>query len=215
MRILSHRGFWREAPEKNKSVAFAYSFSLGFGAETDVRDFCGELVISHDIPDGDEIRLQEFLELAESAQGSEKLPLALNIKADGLAQKVCEEIYGFPNLDVFVFDMAVPDTPSYFAAGLPVFTRMSEVEQNPVWIEQSSGVWLDSFDSEWYDLSVLSNLLSTGKKVCLVSPELHGRAHVSCWEGISELRDHPRLMICTDFPLEANKYFNTEALNEN
>ena len=50
MKILSHRGFWREVAEKNKLVAFDYSFSLGFGTETDVRDFGGELVISHDIP---------------------------------------------------------------------------------------------------------------------------------------------------------------------
>jgi hypothetical protein len=211
MKILSHRGFWREAAEKNNLVAFAYSFSLGFGTETDVRDFGGELVISHDIPNGEEMRFQDFLELAESSQGSEKLPLALNIKADGLAQKVYEELSRFPNLDAFLFDMAVPDMRAYFSIGLPVFTRMSEVEQDPVWIEQSTGVWLDLFDWEWYDSNVISRILSSGKKVCLVSPELHGRSHLPFWESISELRHHPQLMICTDFPLEAKNYFSRES----
>ena len=210
MQILSHRGFWREATEKNKLIAFNHSFTLGFGTETDVRDFGGELVISHDIPDGEEMRLLDFLELAESFKGSEKLPLALNIKADGLAKKIYEELSQFPNLDAFVFDMAVPDTLSYFGAGLPVFTRMSEVELDPVWIEKSTGVWLDSFNSDWYDPNLLSKLLASGKKVCLVSPELHGRAHLPLWESISELKDHRQLMICTDFPLEAKDYVSIE-----
>jgi len=210
MEILSHRGFWREAAEKNKLVAFTYSFSLGFGTETDVRDFDGELVISHDIPNGEEMRFRDFLELAELSQCDEKLPLALNIKADGLAQEISEELSRFPNLEVFFFDMAVPDMRAYFSTGLPVFTRMSEVELDPVWIEQSTGVWLDSFDSDWFDSNVILRILASGKAVCLVSPELHGRAHLPLWESISELKDHPRLMICTDFPLEAKSYFRTE-----
>ena len=141
-------------------------------------------------------------------QGDEKLPLALNIKADGLAHKLHEEVSHFSNLDVFVFDMSVPDTRSYFSVGLPVFTRMSEVELDPVWIEHATGIWLDIFDSDWYDLKTLSKLLSTGKKVCLVSPELHGRAHLPFWESILGLKDHPQLMICTDFPIEAKNFLN-------
>jgi len=210
MQILSHRGFWKEASEKNKLKAFNNSFSLGYGTETDIRDFDGDLVISHDIPCGEEMRFLDFLELAETFNGGTKLPLALNIKADGLAQKIYEELSQFPSLDVFFFDMAVPDMLSYFTSGLPVFTRMSEVEMDPVWIEKSAGIWLDAFNSEWYCLDLLFKLFASGKKVCLVSPELHGRAHLSLWESILELKDHPQLMICTDFPLEANDYFRTE-----
>lgn len=208
MKILSHRGFWIQPEEKNTKGAFIHSFSNGFGTETDVRDLNGELVISHDMPTGGELLLQNFLELAASMQGREKLPLALNIKADGLAHKLHEEISHFCNLDIFVFDMSIPDTRSYFSVGLPVFTRMSEVEKDPVWIEHSTGIWLDIFDSEWYDVKTLLKLLSTGKKVCLVSPELHGRAHLPFWEIILELKDHPQLMICTDFPIEAKNFLS-------
>jgi len=211
MKILSHRGFWRKSAEKNKLAAFINSFSSGFGTETDVRDFDQKLVISHDIATGEEMRFRDFLELAASYSGIENLPLALNIKADGLAQEVFEELSHFPELDFFVFDMAVPDMRAYFAIGLPVFTRMSEVEQNPVWIDQSIGVWLDLFDSEWFDSNYLSRILSSGKRVCLVSPELHGRPHLHFWASIFELRHHPQLMICTDFPEEAEKYFIRES----
>ncbi|SQK72416.1 Uncharacterised protein [Tatumella ptyseos] len=37
MQILSHRGLWTTAEEKNSLQAFCQSFSAGFGTETDVR----------------------------------------------------------------------------------------------------------------------------------------------------------------------------------
>ena len=55
MKILSHRGYWKTAEEKNTATAMHRSFSLGFGTETDVRDYNGKLVISHDIPDSSAI----------------------------------------------------------------------------------------------------------------------------------------------------------------
>lgn len=80
--------------------------------------------------------------------------------------------------------MSVPDMQSYFAAGIQVFTRMSEVEREPVWLDRSSGVWLDSFYSEWYDLSEIQKLTEIGKRVCIVSPELHQRPHKNLWEKL-------------------------------
>lgn len=207
MKVLSHRGFWNEAIEQNSKEAFLNSFCQGFGTETDVRDLGGELVISHDMPNGRELKLKSFLELIESYQTS-NLTLAINIKADGLAEKLHIELSHFTNIDFFVFDMSIPDMRAYFEAGLPVFTRMSEVEHNPVWLEKSSGIWLDLFDNDWYDSNLVGDLLLSGKRVCIVSPELHGRNHISHWEKIFIFKDHPKLMICTDFPLEAKNYFN-------
>jgi hypothetical protein len=71
--------------------------------------------------------------------------------------------------------MSIPDTRAYFKAGIPVFTRVSEVERNPAWLEQSAGVWLDAFESEWYGMTDILSLLRAGKRVCVVSSELHGR----------------------------------------
>lgn len=110
------------------------------------------------------------------------LPLALNIKADGLAGMVKSTLAAFPELDAFVFDMAVPDMRAYFDCGIPVFTRMSEVEIQPCWLEQSSGIWLDSFGPTWFETGLVGDLLATGKRVCVVSPELHGREPKPLWE---------------------------------
>ena len=42
MIIISHRGYWKDAAEKNRPVAFARSFDLGYGTETDVREMVHE-----------------------------------------------------------------------------------------------------------------------------------------------------------------------------
>ena len=105
MKVLSHRGYWKEASEKNLETAFRRSFDLGFGTETDVRDCAGRLLISHDMPTGSEISLGAFVNLASGRD----LPLAINVKADGLADSLAREMQAARAGDWFVFDMAVPD----------------------------------------------------------------------------------------------------------
>ena len=48
--VISHRGLWKKLEEQNTIEAFYDSLEAGFGIETDIRDNCGDLVISHDIP---------------------------------------------------------------------------------------------------------------------------------------------------------------------
>lgn len=204
MKIISHRGFWGEAREKNSYEAFVYSFAAGFGTETDVRDFNGDLVISHDIPVGVEMGLIDFLSLLD---GSDGLTIALNIKSDGLACRLANIMSGFPGVDWFVFDMSVPDQRAHISEGNPVFTRLSEVERLPVWVSESAGVWLDAFYGEWYDNDLIQALLNQGKRVCIVSPELHGRNPEGLWTQILEISNSPLLILCTDRPAEAMAFF--------
>jgi len=205
MNIISHRGYWSTISEKNSASAFMKSFSLKFGTETDVRDHLGELVISHDMPLGNEVRFIDFLEMASTI--GKDLPLAINIKADGLATKILTYLNKYRNLNIFVFDMSVPDMRSYFNLGIPVFTRLSEVEREPVWLYKSAGVWLDGFESEWYTTDTISDLLNTGKQVCVVSPELHCRDFQSCWNLLKPISQEKDLLLCTDFPEVATNFF--------
>lgn len=203
MKILSHRGCWEKIEEKNKKTAFNRSFDSGYGTETDVRDIAGRLVISHDMPLGDELDFGEFLKLLKGRS----LPLALNIKCDGLVTELVKVILKHQVDDWFVFDMSVPDMKSYLLAGVPVFTRMSEVEREPVWLEQSVGVWLDSFDSDWYDNNLIEELIKLNKRVCIVSPELHKRNHLPLWNQLRTLSNNNLLMLCTDMPEMAVEFF--------
>ena len=54
-RIMCHRGYWSGelgiAPlQKNSWEAFERAIDFGFGIETDLRDYAGSVVISHDVP---------------------------------------------------------------------------------------------------------------------------------------------------------------------
>ncbi|WP_410211950.1 phosphodiesterase [Aquirhabdus sp.] len=204
MIVLSHRGYWLEPSEKNKTIAFTRSFDLMFGTETDVRDCGGKLVISHDMPSGQEMSLTDFLALV----GQNDLPLALNIKADGLVHALKEIMQSANISNWFVFDMSIPDMRSYMQANVPVFVRMSDVEREPAWLDQVQGIWLDNFsDKPWYEAGFIENLLNSGKRVCIVSPELHGQSIEPLWNLLLPISQYPNLMICTDYPERARQYF--------
>lgn len=203
MEILSHRGYWLTPAEKNTTIAFERTFRLGFGTETDVRDSNGKIVISHDIPIGGELFLEDFLQLAEDAGGL----LALNIKSDGLASHVSNALRGFPDLEYFIFDMSVPDMRSYLDLGMPVYCRVSEVEIAPPWLDECRGVWLDSFVKDWFEVADVKRYLNLNKAVCIVSPELHGRRHADLWDRIRALKNEKGLYLCTDYPEKAELFF--------
>ncbi|MCA5972265.1 MULTISPECIES: phosphodiesterase [Pseudomonas] len=203
MQIISHRGYWLQKPERNLPEAFHRSFDLGFGTETDVRDVAGQLVISHDMPAGGELTLNGLLDI----MAGRNLPLAINVKADGLAQALAATFARYGHTNWFTFDMAVPDMRSYLNANLTTYTRLSDVEPSPAWLEQAAGVWLDGFEGEWFSNQVIGDLLSLGKRICVVSPELHGRGHDALWQQLLEFRSQDRLTLCTDFPADAATFF--------
>jgi hypothetical protein len=198
MIVLSHRGYWKEPQEKNRPVAFRRSFDLGIGTETDIRDHDGVLVISHDMADGTAITLEAMLDLL----GDRDLPLAVNIKADGLARDLLTAMQARRRSRWFTFDMSVPEMVVQLRLGLPVFTRMSEYEPSPPCYDRAIGVWLDGFHSVWYSAQIVEGLLRDGKQVCIVSPELHGRDYRELWDFLrsSRLASAPNLMLCTDLP---------------
>ncbi len=199
MIVLSHRGDWTSPAERNTREAFVRSFAQGFGTETDVRDLAGTLVISHDPPGGGEMTLDEFLSLP----GRAGLTLAMNVKADGLATALASAMREAGHEDWFAFDMSVPDMLHHLRAGSPVFTRLSEHEGVAACLDRAAGVWLDAFEGEWFDAALIRELLSSGRRVCVVSSELHGRDPQALWAMLAPLADEPELLLCTDRPQEA------------
>lgn len=209
MKIIAHRGFWINAHEKNSYTAFEQSFQNGFGVETDIRDFDGQLVISHNLANCACMTLDIFLQLYVKYSSQPKL--ALNIKADGLQAILENKLNLFRVENYFVFDMAVPDGLGYLRRGMKTYTRQSEYEAIPPYYEKADGVWLDEFDGHWLTDDIIEQHLSAGKSVCIVSPELHGRSFKKEWEHYRELEKEigrDRLMLCTDLPEQAKEFFN-------
>jgi hypothetical protein len=199
--------------EKNTLRAFERAFSAGFGIETDLRDCDGSIVVSHDAPkNGDGALLFEQLLELYCRLGCET-QLALNIKADGLAAPVIQILKRYSVSNYFVFDMSVPDTLSYLSSGARTFTRWSEFEAGSSLDDRSDGLWLDAFVEPYVHSDRVEAALRANKPFVLVSPELHKKAHEAAWRAWQEIyskqgaRGRNSMMICTDMPDKANKFF--------
>lgn len=215
MRILSHRGYWKTVAEKNTRAAFTRSFAFGFGTETDVRDAWGELFISHDPPTraANPLPFGDFCDIYTQNGGREnRLPLALNIKSDGLTAALKAALAAHNITEYFVFDMSVPDTRPYLGQNEPVYTRHSEYEPVPPFYAQATGVWVDGFHSDWMTPDTIAAHRAAGKAVCLVSPDLHKRPHEPLWTrlrgaGYALPGGDDGFMLCSDYPEDAQAFF--------
>jgi glycerophosphoryl diester phosphodiesterase len=211
MEIISHRGYWSTDNDKNSEVSFRRSFFCGYGTETDVRDCNGELVISHDLPNGSEVLFEDFLRTYKSYH--QDLPLALNVKADGLAKDILKLLNMYSIHNYFLFDMSVPDMITYLNLDMNIYVRYSEYEEeNNLW-GKATGIWFDGFKSLNFELEQFKKWVEEGKKICIVSPELHSRDVTREWLTLKEILQElgpysDSLMLCTDNPDDAKGFFN-------
>lgn len=200
-RVLAHRGHWSNEQnhkklEKNSLQAISRAAELGFGLETDIRDCCGQAVISHDPALSDVVKFSEINELTFSGL------VALNVKADGLIPLLMNETQiGLPRFEHFYFDMSFPESMKYRASNLPLADRKSDLEQLQNY--NSGYVWVDSFKSDWYLNEVMLPNKPVGVKVVVVSPELHNRPYLKAWKWLAkQMLSDNSLHICTDYPLQ-------------
>lgn len=211
MHILAHRGFWRLKKEKNSFQAIARAVKMGFGVETDVRDSGRKLVIAHDPGLSSRLDAEKVFELFAADTGERTL--AVNVKADGLQGLIQNLARRFRVRHYFIFDASVPELVVYRDRKIPFFTRQSEFEPRPVLWKEAAGVWLDAFESDWFTAHAVEEHVKAGKDVCVVSPELHGREHGHLWRLLKQpglRRYQQRLFLCTDFPDQADDFFNGE-----
>lgn len=204
-RIICHRGYW--SPElgitplqKNSWGAFERAIDFGFGIETDLRDYAGSIVISHDVPTEQDssslIDFANFLELNFSGT------LALNIKSDGLADLLTSFQQKLSSIDHFFFDSSIPELLQYQEYGFNTAVRLSEYESMD--LLKAPYVWIDSFgQGHWNRKNISQLLLSTSIQFAFVSPELHGFDPIDAWHEIGSLfLENPNFLVCTDFPRE-------------
>ena len=130
------------------------------------------------------------------------LPLAVNVEADGIGPALARSFDG-RDISWFAFDMSGPETVRYAGAGLPFYTRHSDVEPEPILYGAAQGVWLDGFRGDWFDRPVIERHLAAGKAVCVVSPELHGRDPRHVWDWLLTMPGD--ITLCTDFPDRAHR----------
>jgi hypothetical protein len=208
--ILAHRGYWSCVEDQNSKESLITALKFGYGIETDLRDFNGDIVISHDPPSA-----TGFMSFNEVCEEINELPslgrIALNIKSDGLAGTIQNLLKKYPRVArrCFVFDMSIPDSISYLKHGFRLYSRTSEFEGEIAFKSEASGIWVDNFTGEFDQLVSSLNILETNQRAAIVSAELHGRYHEKLWQKIKEanLQMFPNFEICTDYPDLAAEYF--------
>ena len=201
--VLAHRGMWTEEVAPNSERAIVEALSRGFGLETDIRDHKGELMVSHDPPLGEELRLTRLFQWSCDRPSL----LALNVKADGLASEISRLVPSDHPTEHFVFDMSFPQARVLAKSGIPIAARISEfepVEQSRVGPYASARyVWIDCFESDWFLTQDMISTALAERTSVLVSPEIHGRDPEAAWNWVCAMRrmGH-RVGLCTDLPLE-------------
>lgn len=206
MKIIAHRGLWTKKTDGNTLDAFKAAFEKGYGIETDVRDYEGRLVVSHNIATSDCFDFEEVLKMYSDMQCTSEL--AINIKADGLQTVLMNAIKKYKVNNYFVFDMSVPEQVVYHKDGVNVYTRMSEYETVPVLLSKSKGIWMDEWEESWINANIIKKYREEGKRICIISPEIHGRDVSHLWKEMKSYRNDEGVTLCTDIPMQAEEFFN-------
>lgn len=208
MKILAHRGYWKEDIESNSPKAIRMALENGYGFESDVRDYCERIVISHNIATASSQDVEEVFQWLHEFE--DKYTFAINIKADGL-KDILHSFFTIYNIhNYFLFDMSVPQMVEFREMGLRYFTRQSEVEPEPCMYDAAAGVWIDGFwSTDWITEELITGHLEHNKEVCLVSPDLHGKKDYKVfWQKLKNYHlDTEQLLLCTDYPDEAKEFF--------
>ncbi|MEM4137228.1 MAG: hypothetical protein QXV64_01490 [Candidatus Anstonellaceae archaeon] len=211
MNIIAHRGYWKKNKEQNKKESIFRAIENGWGVETDIREYRGDIVISHDpIKKEKIVKLKEILIELEQVGLLKRSLFAFNVKCDGLEPfllKLMKE-YPFPK-KFFFFDMSIPSLVNY----IKIFeknnlaTRMSDIEKTAILLNKCSWLWIDSIYKNFSEFSNIEHR----KNICFVSPELHHRKPKQFWirikKYVKKIKNQERVYICTDYPNQAEEYF--------
>ena len=114
---ISHRGLWADPSQASSAAALTRGLEEGFGIETDLRDFAVEVVVSYDPA---EVGAPRFISLLESWRSLGVLggaPIALNVKADGLAPLLDAFKLVLGASAHFFFEMSFPQLRAYAQSG--------------------------------------------------------------------------------------------------
>ena len=142
------------------------------GIEIDIRDHEKKLIVGHD-PFKKGIILEDYLK-----NFSHKFIIA-NVKCEGIEKSIIKLFYKFKIKNFFLLDSTFPAImrmnkkfSKHFCLRISEFetyNKLSELNKHCKWI------WLDCFENINLKKKFYNEFKKKGFKICLVSPELHGR----------------------------------------
>jgi len=152
------------------------------GVEIDLRPYGEKIILNHEpFKDGEEF--EEFLKHYNHSL------LILNVKSEGIEERVLELVNKYNIKDFFFLDVTFPFMIKYINKGIKNFAvRFSEFESIQTClnlIDKVEWVFVDNFTR----LPIENNsfkILRKHFKICIVSPELLKREEISLTKGIME-----------------------------
>lgn len=166
------------------------------GVELDLRDWGGEVVVQHDPFAGGE-------HFADYLRDYRHGTMILNVKSERIEPRVLELVRAAGVSDYFFLDCSFPMVRWLIARGeRRIAARFSEYEPAEAALAlagEIDWVWVDCFrgmplTDETY------GRLKRHFKLCVVSPELHGRPVESIAPFAEALRPYPVEAVCTKRP---------------
>jgi len=169
------------------------------GIEFDVHAYKNELVVAHDaFRDG--VKLSSLLEISKDRL------CAINVKEEGIEEKIIELSYAIGVKSFFLFDVNFPQIYRFGEKYSQHFClRLSQLEKPSLSECRSLAkfLWIDTFNGEfWMNDEDIKYLKSLGYNLCFVSPELHRPPKGDHEQFILELKNilkylDPMDSICT------------------
>lgn len=163
MRIIVHR---------RNTIAALNQVDPSYGVEIDIRSFAQKLILHHDpFVEGEDF----IVWLRNYRHGT----LILNVKEEGLEDRLLKLMREHGHNDFFFLDQSFPFIVKTVNAGEKrCAVRVSEyesVESALALSGRAEWIWIDCFTRFPLSPGDVARLHGAGFKLCLVSPELHGR----------------------------------------
>lgn len=163
MKIISHR---RNTLEELKQTPEKY------GVEVDIRSYGEKLIIHHDSC----VAGNSFEEWVSEYKNN---TLILNVKEEGLEERIIQLMEKYEIEDYFFLDQSFPFLVKWSNSGVHrAAVRVSEFESVETALTLAGKVdwvWVDCFTHFPLSPEESQRLKQAGFKLCLVSPELQGR----------------------------------------
>tara|TARA_B100000767_G_scaffold246204_1_gene245595 strand:- start:158 stop:745 length:588 start_codon:yes stop_codon:yes gene_type:complete len=181
------------------SVDLLIKSPTSFGVEIDIRSNNNDLILHHD-PFQDGELFDEWLKFFNHGT------LILNVKEEGLEERVLKKMDDNKIVDFFFLDQSFPFLRKTAMNGESrCALRVSEYESIDTVLSLSGKVdwvWVDCFSKFPINLKEFNKLKKYGFKLCIVSPELQGRTD---YEGVLKFKNEIEMQgikgdaVCTKY----------------
>jgi hypothetical protein len=165
--------------------------------ELDLRDkFDGNIVVTHDAyNDGD--TWTNYLTAYQH-----NLMIA-NIKTEGIEQDIIRHLEKAGHDNYFLLDVSLPFLIKLSNLGIRKmavrYSKYEPIELATQFINKVDWVWVDCFDGFPLNIDAYT-LLKKHFKICMVSPELHGKSTEDMEDFKNKLITMPVDAVCTKYP---------------